>query len=59
MTKVLRAPKDKNQALDDALYFLQAPRSTLRFETTFAYLENDEGMKAAYSKVLLPFSRMR
>jgi hypothetical protein len=38
----------EKQALDDAMYFLQALRSTLRFNTSASHnLGNDEDMKVA------------
>src|SRR5438874_1303092 len=38
---------EERQALDDALYFLKALRSTLLFDTISPYLGKDEGIKAA------------
>ena len=38
---------EEKQALDDALYFLQALRSTLLFDTISPYLGKDEGIKTA------------
>ena len=38
---------EEKQALDDALYFLQALRSTLLFDTISPYLGKDQGIKAA------------
>ena len=38
---------EEREALDDALYYLQALRSTLLFDTISPYLGKDEGIKAA------------
>ena len=38
---------EEKRALEDALCFLQALRSTLLFDTISHYLGNDEGIKAA------------
>ena len=38
---------EERQALDNALYFLQALRSTLLFDTISPYLGKDQGIKAA------------